>query len=410
MNRRTLHSPLVGPAVLFTVLSVLVGACAGGASPSPSASIAGGQSAAATSSAATSSADASSAATSSADAGGSPASSGATGEAPGPFESKQGDLPVVRMAQSVPQMAFAPLQVALHMNFFEYLGVKVEFIELQSGATARQALVGGSVDLVDSASTEVSAAVAEGVDLLSIQGTINQTLQMCVREDWAQEKGVTPESPLEDRVKALEGAVIGITGPGAVSDRATRWLMIRYGDLDPNTQATITQVGGGAGAMAGALEAGQIQAFLLSPPSCQVAGGVVLIPPVDVPEFTNYIHEVLYGTREWIEANREVASLTATAISMGNNYILQYPDASLKILQEGPFAEVDPAIVEDAFRNVILPQVEPVRNGLQSVEGWTDTMTVLVESGVIEEEIPFEEGTFWTNEYIDVEKAEEIFR
>lgn len=332
------------------------------------------------------------------------------GEAPGPFESKPGDLPTVRMAQSVPQMAFAPLQVALHMNFFEYLGVKVEFIELQSGATARQALIGGSVDLVDSASTEVAAAVAEDVEFLSIQATINQTLQMCVREDWAQQKGVTPESSLEDRVKALEGAVIGITGPGAVSDRATRWLMIEYGGLDPNTQATITQIGGGAGAMAGAMEAGQIQAFLLSPPSCQVAGGVVLIPPTDVPEFANYVHEVLYGMRDWIESNKDVATLTATAISMGNNYVIQYPDAALKILQEGPFSKVDPAIVEDAFRNVILPQVGPVRNGLQNQDAWADTMTVLLESGVIEQEIPFEEGTFWTNEYIDVEQAEEIFR
>jgi len=407
MKIQSLHPPLLAQlAVMVTILALLVAACGGAASPSPSASA----SAVAPSSAASATGSAEASAEPSGSAAASPDASGDTGEAPGPFESKAGDLPVVRMAQSVPQMAFAPLQIALHMNFFEYLGVRVEFIELQSGATARQALVGGSVDLVDSASTEVAAAVAQGVDFLSIQATINQTLQMCVREDWAADKGVTPESSLEDRVRALEGAVIGITGPGAVSDRATRWLMIEYGGLDPDNQATITQVGGGAGAMAGAMEAGQIQAFLLSPPSCQVAGGVVLIPPGDVPEFANYVHEVLFGVREWIESNGEVAGLTATAIAMGNNYILRYPDASLRILQEGPFSEVDPAIIEDAFTNVILPQVEPVRNGLQSEEGWQDTMTVLVESGVVEQAIPFEEGTFWTNEYVDVEQAEEIFR
>ncbi|MGP1674682.1 MAG: ABC transporter substrate-binding protein, partial [Candidatus Limnocylindrales bacterium] len=300
-------------ATLIAALSLIVAACGGGASPSPSASAAAPSTPAST---APSDAPA-----------GSP--SGEPGVAPSPFASKTGDLPVVRVAQSVPQMAFAPLQVALHMNFFEYLGVKIEFIELQSGATARQALVGGSVDLVDSASTEVAAAVAQGVDFLSIQATVNQTLQMCVSKDWAEQKGVTPESPLEDRVKALEGATIGITGPGAVSDRATRWLMIEYGDLDPNNQATITQVGGGAAAMAGALEANQIQAFLLSPPSCEVAGGVVLIPPTDVPEFANYVHEVLFGMRPWIEANKEAAGLVATAISMGNNYIIKYPEASI---------------------------------------------------------------------------------
>jgi len=379
-------------AVLIAILSLVVAACGGAASPSPSAS-------------------APPAASPTGAASEEPGESPSEGPkvAPTPFPSKSGDLPTVKMAQSVPQMAFAPLQVALHMNFFEYLGVKIDFIELQSGATARQALVGGSVDLVDSASTEVAAAVAQGVEFVSIQATINQTLQMCVSEDWASQKGVTPESPLEDRAKALEGATIGITGPGAVSDRATRWLMIEYGGLDPNTQATITQVGGGAGAMAGALEANQIQAFLLSPPSCEVAGGVVLIPPGDVPEFANYVHEVVFGMRDWIEGNEDVATLVATAISMGNNFILEYPEESVKILQEGPFAQVDPGIVEEAFYRVILPQVEPVRNGLQTVEGWTDTMTVLVESGVIDAPIPFEEDTFWTNKYIDVDQAEEIF-
>ena len=381
-------------ATLIAALSLIVAACGGGASPSPSASAAAPSTPAST---APSEAPA-----------GSP--SGEPGVAPSPFPSKTGDLPVVRVAQSVPQMAFAPLQIALHMNFFEYLGVKIEFIELQSGATARQALVGGSVDLVDSASTEVAAAVAQGVDFLSIQATVNQTLQMCVRKDWADQKGVTPESPLEDRVKALEGATIGITGPGAVSDRATRWMMIEYGDLDPNNQATITQVGGGAAAMAGALEANQIQAFLLSPPSCEVAGGVVLIPPTDVPEFANYVHEVLFGMRPWIEANKEAAGLVATAISMGNNYIIKYPEASIKILQEGPFSKVDPVIVAEAFNRTILPQVTAVQSGLQTEAGWKDTMTVLVESGVIETAIPFGEGTFWTNEYVDVPTAESILK
>jgi NitT/TauT family transport system substrate-binding protein len=382
---------LARPVALVAALALLVAACGPAATPTP----APGTPAPATPGATP-------------DNGASPTP--AFDHTPGePFPSMDGDLPVVRVAQSVPQMAFAPLQVAIHMNFFEYLGVRVDFIELQSGATARQALVGGSVDLVDSASTEVAAAVAQGVDFLGIQGTINQTLQMCMSESWAQQQGVTPESSLEDRVRALEGATIGITGPGAVSDRATRWLMVEYGGLDPNTQATITQVGGGAAAMAGAMEADQIQAFLLSPPSCEVAGGVVLIPPGDVPEFANYIHEVLFGMRDWIEANEEVASLVATAISMGNNYILQFPEASVRILQEGPFSHVDPQIVEDAFYRVILPQVEPVRNGLMTEEGWADTMTVLVESGVIDQEIPFEEGTFWTNQYIDVETAEQIF-
>lgn len=385
-------------ALTVATIAALVSACTGAASPTPGSTATAGTPTVPP------------VVEGSPTAGGSAEATGDAAAAPTPFPSKDGELQRVRLAQAVPQMAFAPLQVALHMNFFEYLGAEIEFVELQSGATALQALVGGSVDLVDSASTAALGSIVEGVDLLSIQATINQTLELCVSQAWAEEKGVTRESTLEERLAALEGATVGISGAGSGGDRTTRWLMSTYGGLDPNTQATVTAVGGGASGMAGALDAGQIDAFLLSPPSCQIANGVVLVPPTDVPEFENYVHEVLFGTREWIEANPEPARLVATAISMGNNYIIEYPEASLAILQEGPFAEVDAAIIEDAFYEVILPQVEAVPSGLQTEDGWSDTVSVLVESEVIPEPIPFEEGTFWTNEYIDVAAAEEILR
>lgn len=328
------------------------------------------------------------------------------GAAPTPYPDAEGELIPVRMAQSVNALAFAPLLVALEMNFFAYQGIDLEYIELEGGATARQALIGGSVDLVDSASTEVLAAVAEGVDFLAIQGTINQTLQVCIERSFMEEKGVTPEDSLEDRMAALEGATIGITGPGAVSDRGMRWLLIEYGGLDPDLDTVITQIGGPP-TLAAAIDANQIQAFLISPPACANAeNGVVLIEPQEVPEFENYIHEVVFGMREWIEANADAAGRVATAISMGNNFIIDYPEAALRILQEGPFSESDPAIIENAFYATILPQVEKLPSGLMTEEMWEATNTVLLEAGVIEEPVDVSEGGFWTNEYIDEAGAE----
>lgn len=323
-----------------------------------------------------------------------------------PFPDAEGELIPVRMAQSVNALAFAPLLVALEMNFFGYQGIDLEYIELESGATARQALIGGSVDLVDSASTEVLAAVAEGVEYIVIQGTINQTLQVCVHADFMEEKGVTPDDSLEDRLAALEGATIGITGPGAVSDRGMRWLLIEYGGLDPDLDTVITQIGGPP-TLSAAIDANQIQAFLISPPACASAeNGVVLVEPGDVPEFANYIHEVLFAMRPWVEENPDAARRVATAISMGNNFIIQYPEQALRLLQEGPFSETDPAIIEDAFYATILPQVEKLPDGLMTEEMWDATNTVLLEAGVIDSPIDVAEGGFWTNEYIDVDGAQ----
>ncbi len=302
----------------------------------------------------------------------------------------------VRLAQSIPALSFSSLLVARDMGYFQKLGVELEYVELQSGATAQQAIIGGSVDMTDSASTEIAAAVAKGVPLIAIQNTVMQTLELCVRKDWVDKAGVTPSSSLQDRIKSLKGATLAITGPGSVSDRALRWLLQKYGGLDPNNDTTITQVGG-AGAMPGALQQGRIQGFLLSPPNCAQGQGVVLVKPSDVPEFKNYVHEVLYTSKDWAAKNKDAATRTATALSMGNNYLLQHPDEAIALLKKD-FSAVDPAVVEDAVRQVILPQIR--KDGKMTPDMWNATNQVLVESGLIEQPLDTKEGGFWTNEYI----------
>lgn len=324
-----------------------------------------------------------------------------------PYADAEGDHVSVRVAQSVPSLSFVPLLVAQELNFFGHQGVDLDFRELEGGATAMQALIGGSVNMVDSASLEVLGAVAGGADLVMIQGTINMTMQVCAYEDWIEERGISDESSLDDRLAALRGATVGITGPGAISDRAMRWLLTRYGGINPDTDAVFTQIGGPQ-ALAVALDEGAIQSFMFAPPWCHVSGenATVLVSASDVPEFANYHHQVLYVTREWLDANPEAARRTATALSMGNNFVIQYPEETLKFLQEGPFSNVDPSFVEAAFYDLILPQIEAVEDGLMTEDAWTNTNEVLVESGVIEEPLDATEGGFWTNEYIDVEAAQ----
>jgi ABC-type nitrate/sulfonate/bicarbonate transport system substrate-binding protein len=196
---------------------------------------------------------------------------------------------------------------------------------------------------------------------------------------------------------ALKGATLAITGPGAVSDRALRFLLKKYGGLNPDIDAKIVQVGGAA-AMPGALDANQVQGFLLSPPACgRTKNGMILIEPSQVPDFATYIFEVVYGKRTWIDAHKDVARAVATAVSMGNNYILKHPEAALVLLKNA-FSAVDPAVVETAFNNTIRPAVLP--DGKMTQAMWNSTNSVFVEAGILTKAIDTTEGTLWTNAYI----------
>ena len=82
---------------------------------------------------------------------------------------------------------------------------------------------------------------------------------------------------------------------------------------------------------------------------------------------------------------------------MGNNYILQYPDEALKILQ-AQFSKVDPSVVENAFNKTILPQVK--EDGKFDAAMWDNTNTVLMDAKAIDTAVDTSEGSLWTNKYI----------
>jgi NitT/TauT family transport system substrate-binding protein len=319
-----------------------------------------------------------------------------------PYPSQGGDLPVVKVARSVPALSFAPLDVARAMNFFEYVGVKVEYQELQAGASLAQAVLGGSVELGSSASTEMAAAVARGTDFRAIENVIMMTLQVCVRKDWAAEKGVGPEDDLKARLAALKGAKIAISGPGSVSDRAMRWMVDHYGGLDSDNDVEMVQVGGAA-AMSTALDEGRVQAFMLSSPNCQqTRNGMVLVQPTEVEEFKNYVHEVLYGRAEWIEENPDLARRVATAVAMGNNFVRKHPETAIKLLQK-TFSKVDPKTIEDSFNSNILPNIPA--NGTMDEAMWESTNRLLIDTGLIDKPLDVSEGRVWTNSFISIEDA-----
>jgi NitT/TauT family transport system substrate-binding protein len=314
-----------------------------------------------------------------------------------PYPSKAGNLPTVKIAQSVPVVSFAPLLIAQRMNFFQYQGVKLEFVQLQSGSTSLQAVTSGSVDLSNGAATEVVTGAGRGLDLQMIQNSAMMTLEFCVSKAWAQQKGVTQSSPLADRVAALKGATIAITGPGASSDLFTRFLLTKYGKLNPDTDTKIVQVGG-ASAMAGAIDGNQIQAFLQSPPSCgQSKNGMILIKPLDVPEFANFPLAMLYGSKKWLEANKASAKAAATAVSMGNNFILKYPEAALKMLQLD-FPQVDPQVLADSLNNNVKPSIK--KDGKFDLPMWQSSAQLMIDAKVVTQPVNPAEGVIWTNEYI----------
>lgn len=154
----------------------------------------------------------------------------------------------------VPQL---PIWLAKETGIFKKNGLDVQLISFTGGPTAIAALISGDVPITQVSAPGVIRSNLSGADVVLVAG-VTPTLDFWLisRPDIK-----TPEQ--------LKGGSIGIGRFGGVNDFTLDFLLPKLG-LNLAKDVTIRQVGSVPVRLT-ALEAGQIQATLLSPPSSLLA-------------------------------------------------------------------------------------------------------------------------------------------
>src|SRR6186713_2065786 len=150
-----------------------------------------------------------------------------------PHEAKaqQKDMPEVTMLTAVPNFAFAAIWVAEQLKYFEQEGVRVKLTPAPSGSVCLNAVVGRSTNFCASTSEGLVLARAEGAPAMAIQAHNRaMTLSIVLRKAIVEKLGVTRETPIGARLKALtQLGTIGATGPGAASEQVIKFLVKKAG-------------------------------------------------------------------------------------------------------------------------------------------------------------------------------------
>jgi ABC-type nitrate/sulfonate/bicarbonate transport system substrate-binding protein len=311
-----------------------------------------------------------------------------------------GETPTIQIA-SAPNVFLAALWVAQDKGYFEEAGVNVEVVEIEAGTDSVAALVSGNAQVADVGFDDLLELASEGEEgLIMVQNILNRvTLTMVMNPDVAADKGVSRDSPLADRFAALEGLRIGITSPGAPTDKYMRYYL-RQAGLDPDQDAEIIAIGGGSSLLA-ALESDQIDVFHLSPPSPYIAEaegfGTVLIdgPAGDVEEFSDFLYTAWAANKEWAEANPDAMKAFNTALDRGMADITADPEAAVEAIMAAVGSE-DAEITQRTLE-ALLPALST--DGCFSEEAVRSSLDIMFETEIIEEEGDSAEGVFWTNDY-----------
>ena len=131
---------------------------------------------------------------------------------------------------------------------------------MDSANATATSLIAGSVDAAISGPGELIAAQARGVDMVvvaNIYNGLNGTLVMS--KAVADQLGVAPDAPVEERLKALDGRVVATTSSTSAFTVSSRAAIEATG-------AKPSFVFMGQPAMQAAMESGSIHAYMASAP------------------------------------------------------------------------------------------------------------------------------------------------
>jgi NitT/TauT family transport system substrate-binding protein len=303
---------------------------------------------------------------------------------------------------SIPNVKAAGLYIAQEEGIFEEEGLSVDIVETEAGQDAVAAVVSGSAQFVDAELEDMITLTESGDDsLIMMHNVLNRvTLTLVMRRELAEELGVSRDSPLDERLAALEGLTLGITSPGATTDDFMQYYLRRAG-LQPDRDAEIVAMGGGASLLA-ALETGQIDAYHLSPPTPFIAEsegfGTVLIngPEGDVPEFADFIYTAWAVNRDWADDNAEATQAFSRAIARGVARAHEDPETGAQITADFLGASLDET--EESLQ-AMLPAM-PESGCLGEVE-MGESLSTLFDAEITSVEGDPTEGVLWTNEHAE---------
>ncbi|MBI3078428.1 MAG: ABC transporter substrate-binding protein [Deltaproteobacteria bacterium] len=289
----------------------------------------------------------------------------------------------VKMTIAVESLAFFPLYVARGLEYFREEGLELEVISTGGGGPDVQALIAGNVEFTIAAGTYQISAYQEGRPLLGVFSLLNRNIiNLVLHREVARQRGVTPESPLAQKLRALKGLTIGITRPGALTDQVARYHLHRAG-LDPARDVRI--IGAGAGpALVAALEQRKIDVLVQSTPVPETAvrrGLAIMLvnnSAGEDPALAEFMMELLLVRPDYARQQADTVRRAVRALHRANRWIReQTAEAAQKVIQRY-FAKTPPETLLGGIRSV---REAVSRDGLVSERALRITLEVIEETG-----------------------------
>jgi len=240
-------------------------------------------------------------------------------------------------------------RIAKEMGLFAQHGLDPAFVVLDSASATISGLISRSFEVAIAGPTEIVAAQARGQKVVAIAVSYAGFGPSLVLSKAVVDKlGISPDAPVRERLKALDGLLIGSPSATSVATAAVRGSATAFG---ANPRFTYMA----QPTMVAALESGAIQGYVASAPFwafpvVKGSGVLWLSGPKNEfsPEVTPGITGQLGVLRDFAEANPAVIQNCVAALADFAKAIDERPD-EVKAAIRKIFPDLDPKTLDLVF-------------------------------------------------------------
>jgi ABC-type nitrate/sulfonate/bicarbonate transport system substrate-binding protein len=269
-----------------------------------------------------------------------------------------------------------PLWVNKELGFSKKYGVDLEIILIQAGSPNIQALLGGSIQLTQTAASSAVLGAVRGAPVVIVATLENKLPMLLISRPEIKEP------------QQLRGKVIGINRFGGSNDAAVL-MAIKAWKMEPK-DITMLQTGGTAARMA-ALLSKKVDATVQSYPEIYQARKLGMNVLADIGDFGFYTNTSNIVTRSYLQQNRAAVKGFIKGQIEGMHYVKTNKEGSLKILRKH-LQVTDPVAVEGTYEffakrlpRVPRTEVEGIKNILASIDAAQKEPGEFLEMSLIDE-------------------------
>lgn len=248
-------------------------------------------------------------------------------------------------------IAFFPVFVAQHEGYFAAGHLTVgpnPFPVLGTGAKVAAALAGGSIDVGGSVMTDAFNLAKADQNPKVVAALVNAYYIDIVV---GRNAHVAPAgASLIEKVKALRGRKIGITGPGSGTEALITYLF-RLAGMNAQTDATLVNLGADATAVLDALKTGRVDAVSFAQPLGQQATisgiGSIYISPArgDIPALTGEVQGVAFTDAAVLADKKPAVEAFVAGVARAEHLIHTAATATLSALLKDYLPDLQPKMV-----------------------------------------------------------------